>query len=152
MSHWYYCRPLQSPFTVRRSPENIGSRKAIQRPDTITIVNFQVKRRRPEPKWVSVVDEVTFFLDRHVDALIKEKNLFPNRLQQSVADRANAALLVDSVINPSPRTLIGKAIKYEYPRLQLVGVSHDEAHHRIAEDLIQSAYILLATTFNTEVG
>ena len=152
MSFWYYCRPLQSPYTVRRSPENIGSRKPTKDPDTITIVNFQVKRRRPEPDWVSAVDEVTFFLDERIDDLIKEKNLFPNRLQQSVADRANAALFVDSVVNPMPRSLIGKAIKYEYPRLQLVGVSHDEAHHRIAESLIQSAYVLLATTFNQEVG
>ena len=161
MSHWYYCRPLQSPFTVRRSPENIGSRRPTKDPDTITICNFQVKRRRAtEPGlWRTVVDEVTSFLDEKtylsggkVYRFRKDVNLFANRLQQSVADRANVAVLVDSVINPPPITLIGAALKYEYPRLQLVGVSHDEGHHREAEILIQSAYLLLGTTFNREVG
>ena len=151
MSYWFSAMPLQTPYTSRKPPGNVGSRKQGAKPDTITVCNFQIKRRRPDP-YVSVVIETANFLSRKFPNLVIGRNLFPNRLPQRMADDANVCLLVDSVVNLPPRSYIGAAADHEFPRVQLIGVSHDEEHFIDAELLVGLAYAQLAVTFNQQVG
>lgn len=151
MSFWFCARPLHSPYTVRQAATRVGKRSLGENNDTITVANFEIRRRRPEP-YVDIVTEVAGYLDSEIESLSLGFNLFDNRLPQRVADDSSVSVLVDSVLSMAPRTLIGKALKYEYPRVQLVGVGHSELDIQAAESMIQSAYILLGTTFNRNVG
>ena len=151
MSYWFRARPLQSPYTVRRPPQATGSRKVGSKPDTITVCNFEIKRRRPSP-YVSVVSETVSLLKSRLPRFVEGYNIFPNRLPQRQADDANVCLLVDSVVSVSPRSYIGAAVAIEYPRVQLIGVSHDEQHFLEAEHLVGLAFSELAVTFTQLVG
>ena len=99
-----------------------------------------------------MVAEASDYIRANVKGLILGQNLFTNRLPHADADLTNGALFLDSVVGLRPTTWIGKAAKYEYPRLQVVGASHDEHHYEIASQLVNDVFTLLAETFNREVG
>ena len=150
MSFWFSARALNSPYTIRRPPVAVASRKPGSKPDTVTVANFEIKRRRPKP-YVAVVDEASKYIADSLGLKIG-REIFPNRLPQRQADGSNHSLLVDSAITPAPRSYIGAPASIEFARVQLIGVSHDENHFRHAEKLVSSAYELLVGTFNREIG
>lgn len=150
MSFWFSARPLQSPYSVRRSPA-ASAKYVLQGPDTITVCSFMIKRRTPSP-YVSVVDEVANLLEKKVTGLVRGESMFPNRIPQENADDANVALLIDSMTSVPPRGYVGKAASHEYPRIQLIGASRDEYHHEEAVRLVHDSFTVLSTTFTTEVG